>query len=223
VKKGNISIWISALAVVISLFSLYEAYKSRVANVSDVLTVSAEHPRLDSLFYVSTQKFVDSGVVKATCNVLISNQGASTISITEYGIYERRKSHEDKINSEFGSGLYLDDLSKEFDLPILLESGRSLKAKLVIGIIPSSRAYNNLLECTKGQNATIEYVDMLKLTDGGGRHFYDLLLGDAPVETEVEGVKLSIFEYEPVYILRLHTSRGTVASTATTLFENLSY
>lgn len=218
--------WIASIAavfaVLISCISLYESYETRVAVFHDELIVRAQRPMGDVPIFIHKENGpLVFGAIRAPWNVLVSNTGASTVSITGYEIRQIAGNFGDMFYSNINGGLHSPDSTKLISLPITLEAGQSVRLLLVIGMNPGPKAYKLLLAATGDHDAQMPLSDAEKLLAKGGVDMYDNAVSLLDPAEPNNGFRVDNQGKEQVFLLRFHTARGAQAQ-ATMSWYSLS-
>jgi hypothetical protein len=222
--------WIASVtavfAFVISLFSLYESHEARVAALRDELIVRARRPMGDTL--ISIHKVNGSlklGVIRAPWDVLISNTGSSTVSITGYEVLELR-SNLGKVEGQLGEvsyssldrGLLSPESGQVVGLPLTLEAGKSVHLLLLLGLIPGDKAYKVLLTAIGDREASLPLLTAEKLLAKSGIDMYD-----NPVTLLPSGWRVEKQGKEQIFLLKFRTARGTEIREITSWYSLKSF
>lgn len=225
-KSQTKAAWIASVAavfaVLISCISLFESHETRIAALQDELIVRAQRPMGDTPIFIHKENGpLAFGAIKAPWNVLISNTGASTVSITGYEVRQIAGNFGDMFYSGIDGGLHSPDSTKLVSLPISLEAGQSIHLLLVIGMNPGPRAYKLLLTETGDHDAQMLLSDAEKLLAKGGVDMYDNPVSLLNMVDANNGFRVDKQGKEQVFLLRFHTARGAQAE-ATMSWYSLS-
>lgn len=136
--------WLASLvafvALIVSLISLYEAHEARVSTVRDEMLLRANRPMGDQPVSIKkTAGAVRFGSVAVTWDLMVSNTGNSTISITGYEVSQIAGSKGQLMYSGLDRGLFSSESNQPLALPIVLEAGKSIRLLAVVGLNPGKK------------------------------------------------------------------------------------
>ncbi|RDS84169.1 hypothetical protein [Dyella psychrodurans] len=208
--------WIAAIAAVvailISCFSLYESHETRVAVFHDELVIRARRPMGDTPIFIHKESGpAPFDGIRAPWNILISNTGASTVSITGYDVLQIGGTFGEMFYSGLKGGLHSPESEKSVSLPISLEAGQSIRLLLVVGMNPGVKAYKLLLAEVGDHDAQMPVDTAEKLLAKNGVDMYDnpvSLLGSGD---ESNGWRVDKQGKEQIFLVKFHTARGAEA------------
>jgi hypothetical protein len=200
----------SVVAIVISLFSLHESHEARVAAFRDELIVRARRPGGDApVSILKVPGAMALGAVVVPWDILISNTGTSTVSITGYEIQQvADRSNAITSYSGLDNGLVSLESGAAIRLPISLESGKSVRLTLSIGLRPGARAYQALLAVVQDRERHIPLFDAEKLLAKNGIDMYDNPVSPLSSGAELNGWSVDTHGREQVFLLKFRTARG---------------
>jgi hypothetical protein len=202
---------VAVAALVVSLFSLYEARQTRIAATKDELSVRLRREGGDvPISIVKRSTPLRAGTVVVPWDMLISNVGSGTISITGYEVTQVVRSNEAVSYSGLDSGLSVPESGERVALPIALEAGKSIRLNLSIGITPGPRAYEYLTSSMTGSRMT---TTLSKAEFSLAAKEIDIY--DNPVKPYVDGARvvgwqIENWRNEQVFLVKISTSRGVI-------------
>jgi hypothetical protein len=209
---------IAAFALIISLFSLYESHEARVATLRDELLLLSHRPNGDQS--VTIQKVKGSlymGSITIPWEVLISNIGSSTASITGYEVLQTTTSKGEIYYSGIEKGLFSPDTKEPVTLPIILEAGKSIRLLVAVGIDPGPKAYKVLIDAVGEKTIPLRTAE--KLLAKNGIDLYDNLVVPFPSKQDVKGWSIEQQGKEQIFLFNFHTARGTKISEMTSWYD----
>jgi len=211
-KVAWYSLYIAVFALVASLASLYESHQARVTMVQDELTFNFQQYDDGSAleFEVIKGGRIYPGIImKSAWDTLISNTGTSTLSIIRYEIFQV-KPNSLVAYSKLDKGLSSKD-GKPLSLPIVLDTGKSIRININIGIRPGIRAYKIY---TNNMNNQLDLTTYRKILFKNNIDIYDNPVGPLILNNEVVEGGTEIFnrDKEQVFEIRLYTARGGIFS-----------
>lgn len=224
VQSQTLATWIAsivaALAFVVSLFSLYESHETRMTTIRDNVTFHVSRYTGDyPLGVKSTRGSMRLGVVEALWEILVSNTGSGTVSLTGYEIYQVAQQGGEILYSGMDKGIFSVDNLAPVNLPITLEAGKSIRLLLKIGISPGENAYKLLCSTVerKQRMMTLEIAE--KLLAANGIDIYDNTVVPFWVDGEVSGWSVEKRGNEQNFLLKIRTSRGTEICNITNWYD----
>ena len=165
---------VAALAFVVSIFSLYESHEARVAAVRDNVAVlvgryTGDYP----LGVQNTNEQMTFGAVEAIWEMLVSNTGGSTVSITGYEVFQVAQQGGEIQYSGMDKGIFSIENLAPVNLPIALEAGKSVRLLLKVGISPGKSAYKILRSTIEAEQKVLMLHAAEKLLATNGIDIYD--------------------------------------------------
>jgi hypothetical protein len=146
------AIWIASIAaifsLIISVFSLYESHSVRIENNLEKLTVSIRSTEQNELVSFRISKYKNHhGAFITPWEVTLSNIGNNTVSILNWDVEQitvidtrgNRSTYHCKIDRVLSTSY-----NQNVKLPLILESGKSIRFRFYIHILPGSKAYGTL-------------------------------------------------------------------------------
>jgi hypothetical protein len=200
---------IAVIALVASMFSLYESHEARVSTVRDQVLIRSRRPMGDQL--ISIQKSVGEfhyGSITAPWELLISNTGNSTISITKYEVFQVTSEGGQIMYTGLNRGLSMPKSNQQIDLPLVLEAGKSIRLLAHIGISPGKSAYRAITEAMPDRIATKPLSQIEKVLAKKGIDIYDNPVIPFIDGGEVSGWQVEHLGKEQVFLFKLQTARG---------------
>ena len=210
----------AVVAIVISLFSLYESHEARVAAFRDELIIRARRPMGDTqISILNTRGPLAFGAVRVPWEVLISNTGTSTVSITGYNVRQIQGKSGEVDYSGLDKGLVSPDSGEVVGLPISLEAGKSVRLLLVIGLNPGAKAHKVLLAAAGDREARLPLYAAEKLLAKSGIDIYDNPVTVLGSGDEFNGWSVDKQGKEQVFLLTFRTARGGEVSEVTSWYS----
>lgn len=125
---------VSLIALFTSVWSVWETRETRLATTKDQIQVQARRPFGNELISTTKNQTFPFGILIVPWDIVISNIGNSTVSITDYEVSQQNTSDKIDYYSDLNHGLTSADTNESITLPITLEAGKSMHFKLLIGI-----------------------------------------------------------------------------------------
>jgi hypothetical protein len=214
---------VAAVALLVSLLSLYESHETRMAAMRDELLLRARRPMGDqqiNIKKVSVSGGMRLGAIAVPWEVLLSNTGNSTASITGYEVTEASPLRGQVMYSGIDGGVFSPEGSQAVALPITLEAGKSIRLIIVIGLNPGPSVYAALSEDMTGTQKTLPLVAVEKFLAKRGIDIYDnpitpMILSNG----EVSGWSVEKQGKEQVFLIKVRTARGIEVSEVTSWYD----
>ena len=206
--------WLASLvafvALIVSLISLYEAHEARVSSVRDEVLLRANRPMGDQPVSIKkTAGAVRFGSVTVPWDLMVSNTGNSTISITGYEASQIAGSKGQLMYSGLDRGLFSSESNQPLALPIVLEAGKSIRLLAVVGLNPGQKAYNVLAKTVSGTEETRSLKSVEKLLASKMLDIYDNPVTPLNTSGVVSGWRVEKQGKEQVFIFKIRTARGS--------------
>src|SRR6185503_18965182 len=128
-QTNNLSLTISALAFIISAGSLYFSYYTYTQSNKENISVIATPVTYNYVTHVEPT----IGILTTQWVIVISNNGDKTSSIVQYRLFQLNKDNNRAWYSDMDQGIF-DENGQRISLPIDIESGKSRKIILKLGI-----------------------------------------------------------------------------------------
>lgn len=211
---------VAAVALVVSLLSLYESHQARLATVRDELILRAKHPMGDQK--INVKKMPGSmhfGAVSVPWELLLSNTGNSTVSITGYEVAESSSAAGQIMYSGIDGGILSPETKQAIELPVTLEAGKSIRLLLIIGINPGAMAYAELTEGMSESHRTLPLDTAEKLLAMKEIDIYDNPVTPIVFDGKVNGWRVEKQDKEQVFLIKFHTARGVEVSEVTSWYD----
>jgi hypothetical protein len=188
------------MAVVLAVASTYKAPVTDALKITSIKTVE------DSQTQIST--IGDQGVISAYWEVMLSNVGESSLSVTSYDVKQVGEDFPAVFYSGMNQGLYVfeDGNFKPLDLPIEITPGNTRKVFVRIGLLITPEAFKLIKEnFSDSSNATLKTIWHFLFTKG--TDFYGNKVEPLPAAT---GFRLPAMDQvrEQVFGITFKTSRG---------------
>lgn len=211
---------VSAIALVVSVFSLYESHEARMSALRDDLRIQARRPRGDSAITVlKVEGPMHHGAIWVPWDVLISNTGTSTASITGYEVLQIADVGGEILYSGLNRGLVSPEDGKPTKLPLTLEAGKSVILQLIIGIKPGEKAYKLLSEMSADRQAQLPLFSVEKLLAKHRIDIYDNAVAPLLADGEVSGWSVTPEGKEQTFLLSFRTARGVEFKHVTSWYD----
>lgn len=217
VRSQTIATWLASgvavVALVVSLFSLYEARQARISATRDDLSARVRRPAGDATISVTKKSpTLKAGSVVVPWNLLLSNVGNSTISVTSYEVTQIVGSDKYVSYSGLDNGLSAAETNEPIALPFSLEAGRSVRLNLNIGLNPGPSAYEHLTSLMVGATASMSIGKAELSLAGKSIDIFDNPAKPMISDGTVMGWEIENWKNEQVFLIKLVTSRGAVTS-----------
>lgn len=207
---------LSVLALLISVFSLYEAHKTRMLALTDEVQLTLQ--RSNSVGYMlKEEKLGEDDMMVVQFSGMLANTGASVVSLTGMTITERK----DKGWSFYPGlsiGIFDSSTNERLKFPIILESGKSQRVNVFVGIKPGPKAFK-LIKNYKPKSI-YDCEDMLAKN---GLDIYDnhVQPGWAPNGKDLQTYKRIPPIIQQQFELEMKTTRGSKLVTQFGWYENI--
>lgn len=204
---------VAVVALLVSIFSLYEARQARVAATRDELSISLHRPTGGTTISITKRPgSIKAGAVVAPWSMLLSNVGSSTVSVTGYEVTQIAGSNDWVSYSDIDSGITSAEKDEPVSLPLALEAGRSVRLNLHIGLNPGPRAYDILSEAMVGKTTSMATGQAELLLAAKSIDIFDNPVKPMHADGTVSGYSIDNWKNEQVFLVKLTTSRGAVTS-----------
>lgn len=209
---------IAAFALLISIFSLYESHEARLATVRDNVTFQIGRYLADYPLVVrKANENMTLGAVEVLWEILISNTGGSTVSITGYEIFQVDPQGGQMMYSGMDKGIFSAENRAQVSLPIALEAGKSTRLLLKVAISPGKRAYKILSTTIEKEQKTLTLKSAEKILAMNGTDLYDNVV--VPLDPEATGWKVEKQGNEQTFMVKFYTARGAEISKLTSWYD----
>ncbi len=202
---------VAVIALVVSLLSWYEAHEARVASVRDELILHARGPtsQMPLVFRPTTGGLNAFGSVIVPWDLLLSNTGNSTISITGYKVVQVADQGREVQYSGLDSGLFSGDGKESLPLPMVLEAGKSIRIVAMVGITPGKGALRVLTELLSKQSSAMSVYSIEEFLAAQEIDIYDNTVTPYVSNGKVFGWRVNQHGNEQRFMFTLRTARGT--------------
>ena len=211
---------VASVALIVSLISLYEAHEARVSTVSDEVLLHAYRPKGDQPVSIKkTAGRVRFGSVAVPWDLLVSNTGNSTISITGYEVLQIAGTKGQLMYSGIDRGLFSSESNRPLALPIALEAGKSIRLVAVVGLNPGRKAYDVLTKTISGSEETRSLSSVEKLLASKMLDIYDNPVTPLIPSREVSGWRVEKQGKEQLFLFKIRTARGSEAKEVASWYD----
>jgi len=222
-KSQTLATWIASIvagiALVVSLFSLHETHEARMAAVRDELLIRARRPMGDQQVNIKKETgTVHFGPIAVPWEVLLSNIGNSTVSITGYEVLEVTPDGQ-LMYSGIDRGIFSPLNNQAVALPLTLEAGKSIRLSLLLGLNPGPSAYATLTESMTGNQKTLPLIAIEKLLAKKGIDIYDNTVVPMLSNGEINGWRVEKQGKEQIFLIKIHTARGVELAEMTSWYD----
>ncbi|MBT9540552.1 MAG: hypothetical protein IV098_11845 [Thiobacillus sp.] len=159
----------------------------------------------------------------APWSVLISNIGSSTLSITSYEIDQVTSDNSIAGYSGLDSGLRQGDSLEPVSLPLSLESGKSVRFTLGIGLNPGVRAYEAILGSLDGARSTASIGNVEHLLASKSIDIYDNPVLPLTSDGQLSGWSVKDTSKEQIFLFKVRTARGVESGDLAFWYERERY
>ena len=207
-----------------SLFSLYESHEARVSTVRDKLLLRARRPMGDQP--ISIRKSAGElhfGSVAVPWELLLSNTGNSTVSITRYEVSQIDGNSSQVLYSGLDRGLFSPEGNQPVSLPMVLEAGKSVRLLAVVGLNPGRKAYTTMAETIQGNEATVSLSSIEGALAKRGIDLYDNPVAPYISDGAVIGWRVEQQGKEQVFLFKMNTARGAVVTEVSSWYDLKRY
>ncbi|KAF0220178.1 MAG: hypothetical protein FD174_1417 [Geobacteraceae bacterium] len=210
----------ATLALIVSLFSLYESHEARISAIRDNVTMQITRYTGDyPLVTRNGNEHLTLGAVEVLWEVLLSNTGGSTVSLTGYEILQVAKEGGEILYTGMDRGIITAESLAPIHLPIALEAGKSIKLLLKIGISPGNSAFQILSSTIAKEQRTITLREAEKYLALKHLDIYDNTVIPYYINGDVSGWRVESRGKEQVFLVRFRTARGTEISKVTHWYD----
>ena len=217
VRSQNKATWLASgvavLALIVSVFSLYETRMARVAATRDEISFSLHRPSGDATISITKKPGSNEvGAIVAPWSMLLSNVGSSTVSVTSYEVTQIAGANDWISYADIDSGMTTTEGNEAVSFPLTLEAGRSIRMNLNIGLNPGLRAYGVLSGTVVGQTSSMGIWKAELLLAAKSIDIFDNPVKPFYSDGAVSGYLIESRLKEQVFLVKVTTSRGVVTS-----------
>jgi hypothetical protein len=158
------------------------------------------------------------GSITVPWELLLSNIGNTTVSITEYEVFQLDTEGQ-ILYTGLDRGLFSPENNQLVALPIALEAGKSIRLTAVIGLNPGKKAYAAITENMSNIQMQQPLIKIQKILAKKGLDIYDNPVVPSIMDGEVSGWRVEQQENEQIFLFKMHTARGVEANEVSSWYD----
>jgi len=163
---------------------------------------------LDERICVDPRQFHSPiNIVSVPFQIVISNIGASTVSIVDYNIRTSTIENKEIYYSELNGGFIAADSNERLILPITIEPGKSFKARLIVGVNFGDKAAS-ILKQQFEEKHVVPVSILSNILAQNSIDFFDNEVVPIRSGDRVVGWQMKSFEKEQLFYITLKTARN---------------
>ena len=205
---------VAILALIVAALAYYETRQARLTATRDEVVIRTHRVGGNAsavIRKISSGPIAMSGV-SIPWDIVITNVGASTISISAIDIHELTSQGSHVLYVHLAGPVLTPDQQKAVDLPLSIEAGKSERLTVMVGLIAGSRAYKLLSAGLEGNAKPVSLNALEKTLAASKIDIYDNPAEPIFVSGEVRGWSVASPIREQSFAFSIKTVRGAVAT-----------